>query len=33
MHDSRAGVNRNLNEISEERKVSDNGLRFFEETF
>lgn len=22
-----------LNEISEERKVSDNGLRFFEETF
>ena len=35
MHDSSAGVNRNLNEISEkeERKVSRNGLRIFEETF
>ena len=33
MHDSSAGVNRNLNEISEERKVSEMAYEFLKKLF
>lgn len=33
MHDSKAGVNRNLNEISEERKVSEMAYEFLKKHF